>query len=184
MKCPVCDHEQPFGLECDVCGKDLGGLGELGPPPVPIAPLDGLEHTIPDRVGDVQVERLAELESTRLIDVQVAVQAIFDLDHGRAGPAGEVPVERVDLTEDRAPDDGVRTAPPTGPVTCRYCRNVQATGLLCERCGMHLPIAFPVPQVQDDRLEPVKTRCRACGARATAGERCGECGREVAFPDA
>lgn len=187
MKCPVCDHEQAFGLECDVCGKELGGLGELGPPPVPIAPLEGLEQTSPDRVGEVQVERIGELESTRMPDVQVAVQAIPDVDHGRAGPVGEVPVERVDVMVDRVPDDGVRTALPTGAVTCRYCRNVQATGSICERCGMKLPVVIIVPQVQGvaiGRPEPVKTRCRACGAPATAGERCGDCGHEVAFPDA
>ena len=32
--------------------------------------------------------------------------------------------------------------------------------------------------------DALKTRCRSCGAPATAGERCGDCGREVPFPDA
>ena len=37
------------------------------------------------------------------------------------------------------PDDGQRTVLQVGAVTCRYCRNVQSTGSLCERCGMKLP---------------------------------------------
>ncbi|MEW6431867.1 MAG: hypothetical protein AB1730_10195 [Myxococcota bacterium] len=186
MKCPVCDHEQAYGLECDVCGKELGGLFALGPPPVPIGPLEGLELTIPGRVGEVQVERLGDLESTRMADVQVAVQAIPDVEQNRAAPVGEVQVERVEVTVDRVPDDGVRTAAPTGAITCRYCRNVQATGSICDRCGMKLPVAIIVPQASRSpwAAEPVKTRCRACGAPATAGQRCGDCGHAVAFPDA
>lgn len=187
MKCPVCDHEQAFGLECDVCGKDLGGLGALGPPPVAVAPLEGLEATIPPAVGEVTVERLGELEATRAAAVQVQVQELPDVDHNRAAPVGDVPVERIELTVDRAPDDGVRVAPPTGAMTCRYCRNVQATGSICERCGMRLPLAIIVPQADGQAkrpAEPVHARCRACGAPATAGERCGDCGQWVAFPDA
>ncbi|MEW5739044.1 MAG: hypothetical protein AB1938_08960 [Myxococcota bacterium] len=187
MKCPVCDHEQAFGLECDVCGKDLGGLGALGPPPVAVAPVEGLEVTIPGRVGEVVVERLGELESTRAADVDVAVQQLPDVEQNQAAPVGEVPVERIELTVDRAPDDGVRVALPSGPITCRYCRNVQAAGSICERCGMKLPVVIIVPQAgaaSAKSAEPVHTRCRACGAPATAGERCGDCGQLVAFPDA
>ncbi|MCC6336057.1 MAG: hypothetical protein IT380_18965 [Myxococcales bacterium] len=185
MKCPVCDHEQAFGLECDVCGKELGGLGALGPPPVAITPVEGLEATIPGRVGEVLVERLGDLESTRSPDVQVAVQAMPDVEQNRAAPVGEVPVERVELTVDRVPDDGIRVALPSGPITCRYCRNVQATGSLCERCGMRLPLAIIVPQAPGapKKAEPAHARCRACGAPATAGERCGDCGQQVPFPE-
>jgi hypothetical protein len=186
-KCPVCDHEQAFGLECDVCGKDLGGLGALGPPPVAVAPLEGLEVTIPPRVGEVAVERLGELESTRVADVQVAVLPIPEVEQNQAAPVGEVPVERIELSPDRVPDDGVRTPFPTGAVTCRYCRNAQVSGSICERCGMKLPVVIIVPQAAGAparEAEPVRTRCKACGAPATAGQRCGECGQPVAFPDA
>jgi len=185
-KCPVCDHEQAFGLECDVCGKDLGGLGALGPPPVAVQPVEGLEVTIPERVGDVSVERLGELEATRAADVAVAVQPLPDVEQNRAAPVGEVPVERVDVTVDRVPDDGVRVAAPSGAITCRYCRNVQATGTICERCGMRLPVAIIVPRAAGAAkpAEPVHTRCKSCGAPATAGERCGDCGQLVPFPDA
>jgi hypothetical protein len=58
-------------------------------------------------------------------------------------------------------------------LTCRYCKNVQATGLVCERCGMRLPrvgALVPVGQAEGEG------RCRACGVVVTPGERCRECG--------
>jgi hypothetical protein len=102
---------------------------------------------------------------------------------------GEVAVERIaDLSIDRAAPES-RTPMPQGPVTCRYCRNVQAAGAMCDRCGMKLPVVIVVPEAVMGTLvkgSPLaeKTRCRSCGAPATAGERCGDCGRDVPFPDA
>jgi hypothetical protein len=191
MICPVCEHEQPFGPECDVCGKVLGGLDELGPPPVLQQRVEGLELTVPEKLGDVPVEVMQELEVSHFARVEVAPEVTPDLESTTTAPVGDVPVERMpDLSVDRAPDDGSRTPLPAGPIPCRYCRHVQAGGALCERCGMKLPVVIVVPDLVvgaalDSRsAEPVKARCRSCGAPATAGERCGDCGREVPFPDA
>lgn len=183
--CPVCEHQQQVGLECEVCGKDLSaqaGLGNVPPPPVQVQRVEGLETTLPERqVGDVAVERFSELEQNRFGKVDVAPELTPDLETSRAAPVGEVPVERVaDLAQDRAPDDGVRTAAPTGQVVCRYCRNVQATGTICERCGMKLPKAL---QTQAAAPQAEWVRCRACGAPGPVGERCKECGRVVAAPE-
>lgn len=186
--CPVCEHQQDFGVECDVCGKALGGLDGLGPPPVAQERVEGLEVTISDRVGEIAIERMGELEVSRYASVEVATEVTPDLETSRAAPVGEVAVERVaDLTVDRAPDDGQRTVLPEGPLTCRYCRNVQASGAMCERCGMRLPQVMVVPQIVGGLLldaEDVKVRCRACGAPATAGKKCTDCGHDVPFPDA
>lgn len=188
MICPVCEHQQAFGLECEVCGKVLGGLDGLGPPPVREERVEGLEATLSDAVGDVAIERMGDLELSRYADVQVAVQAIPDVEPNRAADVGDVQVERIgDLTVDRVPDDGQRTALPEGPLTCRYCRNVQAAGAMCERCGMKLPQVIIVPQIIGGALlsaEDVKVRCRSCGAPATAGKKCSDCGHEVPYPDA
>jgi hypothetical protein len=185
--CPVCEHQQPFGVECEVCGKDLGDLGDLGPPPAAASALEGLEVTIPAPVGEVAVERVGELEATSLPSSQgpVAVERVPELDMGRADAIGAVAVERIaDLSVDRAPDDGVRTAAPTGAVTCRYCRNVQAAGLICNTCGMRLPKVVAPPPAPT--AKPVHARgdvrCRACGAPATPGERCSECGALAPLP--
>src|SRR5438046_1741331 len=106
--CPVCEHPQQLGLECEVCGKDLSalsGLAGLAPPPVTIERVAELEATIPDRVGEVRVERFAELEVNTFAKVEVAPDATPGVEPSRMAPVGEVPVERVsELAEDRAPD--------------------------------------------------------------------------------
>jgi hypothetical protein len=173
--CPVCEHAQAGGLECDVCGKDLGDLGELGPPPVASIQMEDLETTVPPRVGDVPVERVAALELTSFRDTPVpAVDPMPDFETGRAPPVDAVAASTMaELADERARDEQPQTAPSSEAVTCRYCRNVQSTGVLCDVCGMKLPrvgvpfIAAPVGQA---------VRCRACGAPATSGQRCSECG--------
>lgn len=188
MICPVCEHQQDFGIECDVCGKALGGLDGLGPPPVMTQQIEGLEITRTAPVGEVPVQRIGELEVTHHAKVEVAPDRTPDVEHTAATAVGDVPVERMaDLSVDRVPDDGQRTVLQPGAVTCRYCRNVQAAGSLCERCGMKLPAFIIVPDVITGTMiaaDDVKTRCRACGAPATAGQRCGDCGHEVPYPDA
>ncbi|MBK7860760.1 MAG: hypothetical protein IPJ65_19585 [Archangiaceae bacterium] len=185
MVCPVCENQQQAGLECDVCGRDLSalaGLGGLAPPPVAVQQITELEVTIPDRVGEVAAAGFAELEANRFGKVEVRPDVTPDLETSSQAPVGEVPVERVaDLDLDRAPDDGQRTAAPAGQVVCRYCKNVQQTGTLCDRCGMKLPAPLQVlaPEVPADQW----VRCRACGAPGPIGERCRECGRVVAAPE-
>ncbi len=188
VTCPVCDHQQDFGVECDVCGKNLGGLDDLGPPPIREERVEGLEVTLHEPSGEVAVERIGELEVTRHAPVEVAADRTPDVEPSSLPDAGPVNVERLaEMQVDRVPDDGQRTVLPSGPITCRYCRHVQAAGSLCDRCGMKLPTVIVVPGVVTGTLlkvEVVKVRCRSCGAPATAGERCGDCGREVPFPDA
>ena len=60
--------------------------------------------------------------------------------------------------------------------TCRYCRNVQATGLFCDRCGMLLPRPLaPTAAVAAPRVERVS--CPRCFERTPADRpRCGACG--------
>jgi hypothetical protein len=191
MICPVCEHQQDFGVECDVCGKALGGLDDLGPPPVQLTQIEGLEQTLQAPIGEVPVEKIGELEVTRFNPVNVAPDRTPDLEATGQASVGDVPIERVaDLSEDRVPDDGQRTAISDGPMTCRYCRNVQASGVLCDRCGMRLPLVAPPPVIGGAIIggsfsaEDLKVRCRSCGAPAKAGEKCGDCGRDVPYPDA
>lgn len=188
MICPVCEHQQDFGIECEVCGKALGGLEGLGPPPVRLEVMEGLEATRQATAGEVAVEKLTELEVTRYAPVNVAADPTPGVESTGQAPVGDVQVERVaDLSEDRVPDDGRRTPVATGPMTCRYCRNLQATGSMCDRCGMKLPFVSAAPDAVVGQLIgdfESKVRCRSCGAPAKAGERCGDCGREVPYPEA
>lgn len=181
--CPVCEHPQPFGFECDVCGRDLSGALEgLGPPPVAVERVAELEVTIPDRIGDVGIDAVAELEANAFAKVEVVSERTPDLETSSIAPVGEVAVERLtDFADDRAADDGVRTAAPSGQVVCRYCKNVQASGSVCERCGMKLPTALKTLAPEIPQSEWV--RCHACGAPGPIGERCRECGRVVTAPE-
>lgn len=187
VTCPVCEHQQQAAAECEVCGKNLSGA--VGGVQVAVQRLEGLEPNAPAEVGEVPVERLGELEVTRQESPEVAVQRLAEVEQNAFAAGPDAPLERLELSEDRAPDDGQRTVVPTGPVTCRYCRNVQTSGLMCTTCGMRLPRmagADEVPAAAGAApAGPTEwTRCRSCGAPAKCGGRCGDCGREVPFPDA
>ena len=181
MICPVCEHQQDFGVECEVCGRELGAFAGLGAPPVATQAIEGLEVTLAQPLGEVPVERFAELEVTRFATgKELPAEAMQELERNGSDPVGTVAAERMPgIDEDRVADDGVRTEAPTGPVTCRYCRNVQAEGLLCDRCGMRLPKVAEVileGTIVGEAGEEAQVRCKACGARGKAGHRCSECG--------
>ncbi len=186
--CPVCETRVEFGFECEVCGKDLSAvLGSMPPPPVTIQKMAELEVTIPDRVGEIAIERAPDVEGTALPSAGEVVSApMVDFEKTATDKIGEIPVLPIDdISEDRVPDDGVRTAIPTGPLTCRYCRNAQAVGTICEKCGMKLPqVAVAAVAVDPKKKKKeVWTRCRACAAPALGGGHCRECGREVPMPE-
>lgn len=183
MRCPLCAHEQDFGLECEVCGRALGGLDALGPPPVQAQSLEGLERTGFDDVGQVVSAAMPDMEPTLAPEVMAPPAApVPDLDTGRAEAVPEVPGERVPIDDERGPGLGAPT-PLTAVRACRYCRNPQPTGAFCDVCGMALgPVAAtPTPAVA---LTETWTNCPACGARAKALERCGDCGWPVPLPEA
>jgi hypothetical protein len=179
--CPMCDHVQPEGTECDVCGRRF-------PAPTvdvaPVAPLPELELT-PHAGGRVAVEvaALPDLDLTRQkAGPDLPAQSVPDLELTRAGATGAVPVALMqELDTGRAQDDGVRTAAPVGAVVCRYCRNVQAQGMLCDNCGMRLPRARTAatavagakrPSGDDDGRQP----CTSCHTPTWPGKACSECG--------
>ncbi|MGZ6028560.1 MAG: hypothetical protein ACXWK5_03990 [Myxococcaceae bacterium] len=177
--CPVC--EAPVtGSVCEVCGK------QVGPSPTAAsltAPLEGLEPTqLPlDGLG-LSIEPAPELEPTASSPVpeipgepllgweathsslvpDVGAGGLEDMDPGREAPEGS-PV-------------GVPTV-----ATCRYCRNVQTSGLFCDRCGMRLPWVAP-PAASAAKVDPAElVHCKRCGERSPESmERCGACGALLA----
>jgi hypothetical protein len=183
--CPVCEHQQDLGFECEVCGKDLGGLAGLGPPPAREERLEGLEPNAAELAADAPVERLLELEVTRYDQAALApLEEVAGLELNQLEQVGEVTVEPVpDRSEDRAPDDGQRTVLATDRVTCRYCRQEQPLAATCLRCGMSLPRLEPeLGAFIVGTAEEVFARCRACGTRNRAGQRCTDCGTQVPYP--
>ncbi|PTL76872.1 hypothetical protein [Vitiosangium sp. GDMCC 1.1324] len=176
--CPVCEHQQAQGAECEVCGKKLTAVAPVA---VAVAPLAELEQTqLAGGRAPVPVAAIPDLELTARQRVpDVAVQPVPELDTGRSAAAGNVMVAPIpDMETGRAVSDGVRTAAPTGPVVCRYCRNVQESGAVCDRCGMRLPkVRLAQPETASTRLPQAgeRTSCPKCHSPAYAGRACVTC---------
>jgi hypothetical protein len=188
--CPVCEHPQASGIECEVCGKRFGAAPEA---PVAIARIPELEATavVASNAPAPPTAPIPDLERTRANTTpEVPVVPIPDLVRTRLNTAPEVPAAPMPGLESHAAAPvGPRTAAPTGVVTCRYCRNVQAKGLLCERCGMRLPkVARPGGEADaaaaasaKKKDDPVIVR-HECGVKTPAGDRCTSCGVFVPLP--
>ncbi len=170
--CPVCEHAQAGGAECEVCGRVL----EVPPDPaLPISPLDGLESTLRPGVPSEDAAPMPELERTGAEPVAApAVPGVPDLERTGAAPVEAAVVQLPDLerSDDGAPAD--EPTPYPAVVVCRYCRTPAAVGeKLCSRCGMRLPTAdVPVVEAGADEVRlcscglPVRgSRCPSCGAR-------------------
>jgi hypothetical protein len=161
--CPMCEHPQAQGDDCENCGMKLVAAWEME---VPVVAVPGLELTqLEGGNAPAAVQALPELELTRMGEVQVAVESVAELEP-TARSVGQVAVEAVaELDTGRAADDGVRTAAPEA-VVCKFCRNVQATGMFCDRCGMRLPRA---------RVEPLKPKAARLAAETGEWIRCSKC---------
>lgn len=177
--CPVCEHPQETGAECEVCGKRFAP-GSL--PVAPVAPMEGLETTghaavtagfdafgsIPELEPtlappvDVAEDRTPGIEATRMAPVDVDAPAIPDLERQRAEIPGDAP-----------------TALPVAPI-CRYCRTPAVPGeRSCSRCGMRLPLidAALVAEAPGGAHQ-----CPNCGALVAARELCPGCGNRLTPP--
>ncbi len=169
--CPVCEHRQEQGAECEVCGKKLLH-GAAAVPYVP--PVEGLEPTGHGAV-DAGSERMGDLVATRFGDVgEVAFDSTPGIELTRAAPV-DVSVEPIADVERTAP--GIPGDAPTALpafVVCRYCRTPGMPGeRICSRCGMRLAIvAAGAEAASEDRT------C-SCGAKVRGG-RCGNCGARLA----
>jgi ribosomal protein L34E len=184
--CPMCEHQQAQGTECEVCGKKLTAVAPVA---VAVAPLPDLEQTqvAGGRAPVPAVAAIPDLELTRQQAApSVAVQPVPELDTGRSAAALNVMVAPIpDIDTGRAASDGVRTAAPAGAVVCRYCRNVQDTGAVCDRCGMRLPkVRMATPEASAaPAASGERTRCPRCHTPAHAGRACITCGTLVPSAD-
>jgi hypothetical protein len=173
--CPVCEHTQAAGDSCEVCGHQLTEPGTSSS--VPAGTLEGLEVTHWEEPFPEDPAPLDVLEQTALASVGVvALEPVADLEATRA-PAVEVPLEpMMDIDLGRAPLDAP-TPVPTGPMTCRYCKNTQASGAFCDRCGMRSPRLTPALRSSGAKAAPKEMgRCRRCSEKVLPGTRCGGCG--------
>ncbi|WP_233277929.1 hypothetical protein [Myxococcus stipitatus] len=152
----------------------------------PVARLPELELT-PHAGGRdaVLAPTLPELDETRLRSgPDLPAQVVQDLELTLSGPTADAPTGGLDgLDTGRAPDDGVRTPAPLGAVACRYCRHVQATGLLCDNCGMRMPrarVAQAVVVTGTAEEGEGWMACPTCHTPGRPGRNCNECGARLA----
>jgi hypothetical protein len=191
--CPVCEHAQPSGAECEVCGKLLVAespfvaaespfVAAESPFVVAESPfvvslsnhdrLDGLEPTL-------HVFRQAQDEREREDDRTAAAELLADLEPtavgAGAGADGGAPTPVPDLVPTALSDlPGDGPTPEPVAVLCRYCRSPAMPGeRICGHCGMRLPVAAL-------RAPPAAAlpRCR-CGL-PVSGSVCPGCGARLA----
>ena len=175
--CPVCEAPLVTSV-CEVCGH---ALAVTGAPVVPVVRLADLEAPLTAE-GPTLTVPFPELEPTRFAAAEVP-EAWSEVEWERSQVA-EVPDVvaggLVDLDSGREAPDAQRTPPTLTSVTCRYCRNVQATGLLCERCGLRLPWSQPAPRDAAALDSEALVQCEQCGVRNIPGRRCSGCGSLLA----
>lgn len=174
ITCPLCEHQQAAGSECEVCGRRLEeGRGTDAPVPA----LEGLELTSLDAgglAGAAPLEPVPDLEATHFAPSAAPVaELVADLEPTRAAPVEAVsdPTPDVERVLAGLPEDGPTVLPVT--LVCRYCRTeAHPSDRLCARCGMRLPVtpARPAAAAAAPRLcscgTPVtRSTCPACGAR-------------------
>ena len=179
--CPVCEHPQAQGDECDVCGKRLRAPATVA---VTTAPVEGLELTAvvaTNTEPSIWTTGLPELEATRAAPV-AATELLPppELEPTVQPRAPDAPIAALpELETGRYVDTEPKTALATDSVTCRYCKNVQSSGAICERCGMRLPrvaqtgsaaVAGEVTCTDCGTVGPPGRLCRACGARLPSGD--------------
>jgi hypothetical protein len=173
ITCPVCEHQQATGAECEVCGRALAAFGGVD---APVAPLDGLEPTALDGgmwAGEVAV--LPELEPT----MQASAGAVASVPIPELEPTLAA---RVEAKGELVPDLEPTASPPSGDartelplfLVCRYCRTPAGPGdKLCARCGMRLQVdpgpapgpAGPAARFCSCGTPITRSTCPACGAR-------------------
>jgi hypothetical protein len=178
--CPVCEAPVVARV-CDVCGH---AFGEAGGPEQSVPQLEDLEVT-GTSVGAVSTVPLSDLEPTRLASATPAVAAVWPENEWERTAVGEVPDVAAgglaELDTGREAPASEHTPPTLASVTCRYCRNMQASGLLCDRCGMRLPWSARFPTAVAPQLNPdTLVRCQRCGERTYQRERCSSCGGVLA----
>lgn len=182
--CPLCEHQQLQGDECDNCGKKLQAPRPVA---VAVAPLPELEQTqFAGGRAPVVAETVPELELTRQkAGPDLPPQAVPDLAPTRLDrrALAAVPVAQMsDIDTGRAEDDGVRTMAPIGPVVCRYCRNVQGEGMFCDRCGMRLPrvrMDFTGTPSASANEGSSWVNCPRCTTPNRPGRSCTTCGAKL-----
>lgn len=181
LVCPVCEHSQTQGAECELCGRHFKRR-DVVPDEVP--PLAGLEPTHFESGEATPAELPPGFELTRIAatdggpQVEVAGDSSDWLDPTACEQVPDIPAELLEIERAVSEDSDVPPLMDLSPPVCRYCQEPAPVGAaLCEKCGMSLPRVRAAPPPEEAGQ---MRRCRSCGG-ANAGQRCMVCGSR--FPD-
>lgn len=180
--CPLCEHAQPAGEACDVCGRRLElAAGETAPVPA----LDELEPTLHAAAEAPAVPRLEGLEPTGLEPESFSPAGLAepepfpDLEPTGAAPVAVDVAPAPDLEPTAVAVPGDAPTPLPGIMLCRYCRTpALPSERRCGRCGMRLPVVAASAQ-EGEGAGPATVHLCSCGAPVT-GSACPACGARVA----
>ena len=144
--CPMCEHQQEFGLECEVCGKELANLGALGAPPVSADRMDGLELNRVEPVGDVPFSAMIDLERHHIDAVATpAIAAERKCRYCQNVQAAGAVCDKCGMRLPRivgassVMPSTAAVAQESHMVRCRACGIQTAAGALCTDCGQPVP---------------------------------------------
>lgn len=179
--CPLCEHAQARGAECEVCGRPLAAPAGGS---APVAPLEGLEPTLRPASVAGAVEAMDGLEPTRLASepgLAPVAEAGLEVEATRTAPVDVVvePLQEIERIGEGVPGDAPTPLPAL--LACRYCRTPALPGeRRCSRCGMRLPDLEA--RAGQGAPEPEPLRC-GCGA-LVRGAVCPACGGRAPEPPA
>jgi ribosomal protein L32 len=178
VKCAVCETVQPPATLCATCGVPLHlprGVVLTADPVIESIPdfeatsprlvsttvedvMPDLEITVNPRVSDVPSEFVPGFEPTEelLLDLPGVDETVPDLEHT---------VEEFQKTPPLPPELANR---------CQYCGSVQASGRLCDNCGLVRSKVIESAEARDGDL--AKVRCPGCGSIVPHKELCTDCG--------
>ncbi len=176
--CPVCEHQQAQGVECEVCGKRL--VAGVSPADLAIPAVEGLEPTLHAAI-DAAPDRVVDLEPTHHAPTAPAsLDVTPDLEATHAAPVDVqvAPAPDIERIGADVPDDLPTMLPAFA--TCRYCRTPAMPGeRLCSRCGMRLP-NIAEPGGAGAGPAPVAPRICSCGTVLGPGASlCPNCGARL-----
>jgi hypothetical protein len=179
--CPVCEAPAVARV-CEVCGHAFAAATVAD---VEVFQLEDLDVE-PSAGRETSAVPLADLEPTRFAPAVVPADwSEVEFERTSIGQVADVEaggLPEMDRGRDETPPEP--TAPAPSSVTCRYCRHVQASGLLCEGCGMRLPWGRRVAPSSAALLDvDALVRCQRCGERTYQRERCSSCGGVLALSE-
>ncbi len=181
MICPLCDHAQRDGFECEVCGRSLLSLEE---PPVFVEMTADLQPTTIEEAAPkdylFSTEEIPGFETTNQTPGAVELGprlTDFEATANREDSALVLAIEPIDdLEHERFHDEAPRAAGVGAVTACPNCGVAGPAGSHCDSCGAKLP---PMPLIVGVAIGGATALCRACGTQGQAGRRCVACGTQL-----